>query len=36
MSVEDLNKEINKAIIDEENNRLIPAEDLKRKIQKWT
>ena len=36
MSLEDFNKEIDKAIDDEENNRLIPAEDLKKKIQKWT
>lgn len=36
MSLEDFNKEIDKAINDEENNRLIPAEFLKKKIQKWT
>ena len=36
MSLEVFNKEIDKAINDEEDNRLIPAEDLKKKIQKWT
>ena len=36
MSLEDFNKEIDKAINDEENNRLIRAEDLKKKIQKWS
>lgn len=36
MSLEDFNREIDKAINDEEKNRLIPAEDLKKKIQKWT
>ncbi|QOW10379.1 hypothetical protein Q73A0000_08370 [Kaistella flava (ex Peng et al. 2021)] len=36
MSLEDFNKEIDKAINDEENNRLIRAEDLKEKIQKWS
>lgn len=35
MSVEDFNKEIDAALDDEENNRLIPAENLKKKIQDW-
>ena len=36
MSLVDFNKEIDKAINDEENNRVTPAEDLKKKIQKWS
>lgn len=35
MSLSQLNIEIDKAIDDENNDRLISAEDLKNKIQKW-
>ncbi|MBO6186247.1 MAG: hypothetical protein J6O88_16430 [Chryseobacterium sp.] len=35
MSLEKLNEEIDKAIDDESNNRLINSKDLKDKIQKW-
>ena len=36
MSLEQLNFEIDKALDDEKNNRLISAKNLKDKIQKWT
>lgn len=35
MSLDQLNNEIDKAIDDENNDRLINAKDLKNKIQKW-
>ena len=35
MSVQQLNQEIDKALDDELNNRIISAKDLKQKIQKW-
>lgn len=35
MSLDQLNKEIDQALDDEKNNRLISAKDLKNQIQKW-
>ena len=36
MSLEDFNREIDKALDDEKNNRIISAQDLKKQIQKWS
>ncbi|WP_434979132.1 hypothetical protein [Daejeonia sp. YH14] len=36
MSLEQFNREIDQALEDEKNNRIISAKDLKQKIQKWS
>ena len=36
MSIKDYNEEINKALEDSKNNRIIKASDLKEKINKWS
>lgn len=36
MSLEDFNREIDKALEDEKDNRIISVRDLKKQIQKWS